>query len=376
MKPLYKENINRIAFVISIFLFESADLLLLFSIPIFIFYSTHSLIAMGILISLRPLSRLLAYSLFKQKLQERNFVFLSLIAFSLAFLMIILFNRALSFPILVLAIIAMGIAREMLNLALLKVEQEKASFSLGRWSMLLRPAIIFAGLSISLFATKPVLEYQFIDIQNYFSVLIAASAIFFYYWVSKEHSIKKQTILFPKAQSIFSRDSFTPDTTILLMEMIRAFYWILFPLYIVGNVEQKPELIYLIPAFYLPIFLLYSLKKSFLFKYWKIKPTPKLFLFALVLTGFVFAIDQYHLLIITFALGLSIAFIEISTWYEQEISASYARTLVSSSMGFLLASIIGTFLNSYFTLPTIFFFLGLMLLVISIKNFLSGLKKP
>jgi tellurite resistance protein TehA-like permease len=45
-------------------------------------------------------------------------------------------------------------------------------------------------------------------------------------------------------------------------------------------------------------------------------------------------------------------------------------------MGFLLASILGTFLNSYFTLPTIFFFLGLMLLVISIKSLLNGFKKP
>jgi hypothetical protein len=376
MKSLNKENINRIAFVISVFLFESADLLLLFSLPIFIFYSTHSLLAMGVLISLRPLTRLMAYSFFKQKLQERNFVFLVLIAFSLAFLMIILFNRALSFPVLVLAIIAMGFAREMMNIALIKVEQEKASFTLGKMIMLLRPVIVFAALSIPLFATKPLMEYQFVDIQNYFSVLIAAAAAFFYYSVSKKHSIMKQTILFPKAQSIFSKESIYPDTTIMLMEMIRAFYWVLFPLYIVSNMGQMPELIYLLPAFYLPIFLLYSLKKSFLFKYWKIKPAPKLLLFALVLSGFVFASDQYHLLMITFALGLSIAFIEISTWYEQEVAASYAKTLVSSSLGFLSASLIGTFLNSYFTIPSIFFFLGLMLLGISITNFLKGLKKP
>lgn len=376
MKSLnFKDFSTKAAYLISVFLFEVADLLMLFALPVFIFTSIHSIILTGFLMLLRPLGRTTAYILFKRNLQERNFVFLTLLAYALTFLLIIGFNRFLSFTILLFAIYILGMAKEFLALAVIKVEFGKSSFILGGSKKFLDPSMIFAALSISFFGSSLVAKYQFQDLQNYFSLLIATSAVLFYYFICKEHSTQKQNVLFPKATRFLSPSLFDLNLSVVLVEGIKAIFWVLFPVYIIMNLQLDPSLIYILPAFYAPLLVLHILKNTFLFRYWKVRTFPRMLLFSIVLISFVFAQETAHLLLLAMALGLAVGSIEISSWYQEERSMSYLRNLNSSSLGFILGALIGAMANNFLSLPLVLTSLGVILFLITLLLKLLSFKK-
>ena len=346
---------KRIGFILSAFLFEVADLLFLFALPVFIFSSTNSLILTGLIFLLRPLGKTIAYNIYRRSLQEKNFVFLFLLAFSLSFLVLIIFNRMLGFNALVFAVFVFGLSKEFFDLGLFKVENPNTQFKLGRYKKFLNPSLAFAGLSLSLFITKLVSAYQFQNLQNYFSILLSISGILFYFFISKKFANDKQERLIPKVYNLGLLNINKINWTIFSSEALKAFYWILFPIFIIRNMGQDYSLVYLIPALYFPILLLNILKNTFLFKYWKIRPNSLYLAFTIVLLSFFFVSGSNYLILPTIIMGFVIGFIEISTWYKEVKTEDYPVFFNSSNLGFITALLIGSVLNTY--LP-IYYVLG------------------
>lgn len=362
MRSKLSEYLTRIIFIVSVFLYEAGDLMLLFSLPVFIFLSTRSIILTSLIMLLRPLGMAVSFLLFKYRLQERNFVFLMLIAYSLSFLVVILFNRMLSFSTLVLAVFLLGMAKQLMTLGTLKVEYEKTGLILGSVKRFLQPAIVLAAVSITLVIGDLTMEYQFHNLQNYFSLLLSTSAVTFYYFICKKFSLEKQKILFPKATKFLL--GFTElDPKIVLIEAVKGVMYILFPIFISANISDSPDLMYVIPAFFFPIMILHILRNSRMFKYWKVRSLPILLIISIVLSLFMLVSEDIHLVILSGLLGSSVGLIEVSSSYKKEKGEAYVNNLRSVNLGFLLGALLGGVANTYFTLPVMFSTLGICLLI-------------
>ena len=92
--------------------------------------------------------------------------------------------------------------------------------------------------------------------------------------------------------------------TVFLLGVIKTVYWVLFPIYIIANLERDAKLILLVPVFYLPLLVLSTLKNVFRFKFWNLRYWPKLLLLAIVLIGFGFSYTTAALLGLTLVLGV------------------------------------------------------------------------
>ncbi len=361
---------KRIGFISSAFLFEVADLLFLFALPVFLFSSTNSLIFTGLIFLLRPLGKLIGYTIYRKSLQEKNFVFLFLLAYTLSFIVLIVFNRLLGFYALVFAVFILGMSKEFFDLGLFKVENPNTQFKLGRYKKFLSPSLAFAGLSLSLFITKLVSTYQFQNLQNYFSILLSISGILFYFFISKKFAMDKQERLIPKVYSLGFLNIYKINWTIFSAEAVKAFYWVLFPIFIIKNMGQDYSLVYLIPSLYFPILLLNILKNTFLFKYWKIRPNSLFLVFTLTLLSFFFVPSSQFLILPTVIMGFVIGFIEISSWYKEVKTEDYPIHFNSSNLGFITALLIGSVFNTYIPIYYVLGVFGIVaLLYFLIKKF-------
>ena len=112
--------IRKLAFLISGFLVQTGDLLLLFAIPVVLFNKLQDIWLVGLIMSCRPLARFAAYTWYQLKLKKQPYTFLLLLSFSLGFVVVILINRLLDPVILPVFIIILGFSIELFNQAMKK----------------------------------------------------------------------------------------------------------------------------------------------------------------------------------------------------------------------------------------------------------------
>jgi hypothetical protein len=357
--------IRKLGFLISGFLFKTADLLLLYAIPVILFNRFRDLWLVGLLLACRPLARLAAYTLYQLRLKYQPFTFLLLASFSLGFIVVILINRMLDPAILPVFILILGFSVELFNLALRKtVLIGDTRISLAKVQIFIEPVFIFAAVVAPYFAGKLVADQDYSGVFNYYSVLMAFSAVLMFVLVYRSHPLEKRTDGRRLSQVLEIKRFRDINWTVLLMEIIKSTYWVLFPLYIIQNIQAEPRLGLLVPVFYLPILLLTTLKNVFHFKFWNLRFWPKLLLLAIVLIGFNFSYTVTALLGLTLVLGVVAGFIEISDWYQEEQKENYTRLIYSETLAFLFTVIFLSLLNEYIQLPQIFALLGAVLLVV------------
>jgi len=357
--------IRKLGFLISGFLFKTADLLLLYAIPVILFNRFRDLWLVGLLLAFRPLARLAAYTLYQLRLKYQPFTFLLLASFSLGFMVVILINRMLDPAILPVFIFILGFSIELFNLALRKtVLIGDTRISLAKVQIFIEPVFIFAAVVAPYFAGKLVTDQDYSGVFNYYSVLMAFSAVLMFALVYRSHPLEKRTDGRRLSQVLEIKRFKNVNWTVLLMEIIKTTYWVLFPLYIIQNIQAEPRLGLLVPVFYLPILLLTTLKNVFHFKFWNLRFWPKLLLLAIVLIGFNFSYTVTALLGLTLVLGVVAGFIEISDWYQEEQKENYTRLIYSETLAFLFTVVFLSLLNEYIQLPQIFALLGAVLLVV------------
>lgn len=309
-----KDFIRKLAFLISGFLLKTADLLLLCSIPVILFDRFKDIWLVGLLLMLRPFARLAAYTWYQLRLKNQPYTFLLLVSFSLGFVLVIMINRMMDPAILPLFVLIMGFGIELFNLALRKtVLIGDSRISLDKVQIFIEPIFIFAAVVAPYFAIKLLTDQDYPGIFSYYSILVAFAAILMFTLIYRSHSLVKNENERRLSQVLEIKRFRNINWTVVLVEIIKTTYWVLFPLYIVQNIKAEPRLGLLVPVFYLPILLLTTLKNVFKFKFWNLRFWPKLLSLAIVLIAFNFSYTVTALMGLTLVLGIVAGFVEISS---------------------------------------------------------------
>jgi len=333
-----KSNIKNLAFTVLCFLIALAEIVILYSFPVILYKSTQNLLYAGLLLALKPLMELLANKLLKSTKSKLNTYSLFLLAFSLFFIVVILFNKVTNFLVLPVVLILFGIGICLYEVAKISFMEDKMkeenSIDVFKVNNIVN---IFAYILGPIFAINMILNNDYYGIFNYFAILVAVAGITFYFFLRKsQKQVFDLSIELKEEQKIFK--------DVLFIEGTKAGLLFIVPLYIITYYASNTAIIYSIPAFYLSSLIIKIIFKVFKIRFRQMNPLFTVLLLSLGMIIFFFSRDFNFFILACGILGLIIAVIENGSVYQtrlkEESHNQYYSKIIASGIGIVVMSLL------------------------------------
>lgn len=338
-----KSNIKNLAFIVICFLITLAEVVILYSFPVILYKSTQNLIYVGLLLALKPLMQLLSIKLLKATNSKLNVYSLFLLAFSLFFVIVILFNKVTNFLVLPVILILFGIALCIFEVAKISFMQDKmkAENSLDLFNIN-NIVNIFAYILGPIFAINMILNDDYYGIFNYYAILVAVAGIVFYFFLRRsQKQIYNLSTELKKEHKIFK--------DVLFIEGIKAGLMFIVPLYIITYYGSDKSIIYSIPVLFLSSLIIKIIFKVFKIRFRQMGSMFTVLLLSLGMIVFFFSKEFGFFILACGILGTIISIIENGSMYQTRLKedgfSQYYSSTIGSSIGIILMSLL-TFTQS------------------------------
>lgn len=353
MKTYFKNLI----FLVMSFLIALAEVVILFSFPIILYKGTQNILYAGLFIILKPLMQALGIKLLKRIQNKINVYVLILIAFSLFYIIVILFNKVTNFLVLPLILILLGLSLSFFEVARMSFMKEKLekdnNNDLFKVSNIVN---IFAYIIGPIFAISLILKEDFYGIINYFAILIAVAGIIFYFFLRKtQKQITRLSTEVKGDQKIFK--------DLLFTEGIKGALVFIIPLYVFTYYSANNGVIYAIPAFFVSSLVIKILFKIFKVRFRKMSELVRVLMLSLGLFVFFFSNDNNYFVFACALLGVVIAVIENESSYQDRLRDDSLNHYYSTSIAIIVGVILIALLSYSSPVNVSLSVIGVMIIV-------------
>mgnify|MGYP002813359979 FL=1 len=339
------------------FLIALAEVVILFSFPIILYKGTQNILYAGLFIILKPLMQALGIKLLKRIQNKINVYVLILIAFSLFYIIVILFNKVTNFLVLPLILILLGLSLSFFEVARMSFMKEKLekdnNNDLFKVSNIVN---IFAYIIGPIFAISLILKEDFYGIINYFAILIAVAGIIFYFFLRKtQKQITRLSTEVKGDQKIFK--------DLLFTEGIKGALVFIIPLYVFTYYSANNGVIYAIPAFFVSSLVIKILFKIFKVRFRKMSELVRVLMLSLGLFVFFFSNDNNYFVFACALLGVVIAVIENESSYQDRLRDDSLNHYYSTSIAIIVGVILIALLSYSSPVNVSLSVIGVMIIV-------------